>query len=89
MTLCAIMGPKSSSTRPASGAIAPSWKRKNGQRRYAFRDVIGPDEYHDHVDNNVYTNRMAQWHLQTALSMCWTGWTDDYPDKARASARAA
>ena len=37
--------------------------------RYAFRDVIGPDEYHDHVDNNAYTNRMAQWHLQTALKI--------------------
>jgi len=34
-----------------------------------FRDVIGPDEYHDHVDNNAYTNRMAQWHLQTALDV--------------------
>ena len=42
---------------------------ENGQRRYALRDVIGPDEYHDHVDNNVYTNRMAQWHLQQALSL--------------------
>lgn len=38
-------------------------------RRYVFRDVIGPDEYHDHVDNNAYTNRMAQWHLQTALDV--------------------
>jgi len=36
--------------------------------RYAFRDVIGPDEYHDHVDNNVFTNRMAKWHLETALA---------------------
>ncbi len=54
----------------------------NGQRQYAFRDVIGPDEYHDHVDNNVYTNRMAQWHLQTAFDVL--GWLDrDYPDKAR------
>ena len=41
----------------------------NGQHRYAYRDVIGPDEYHDHVDNNVFTNRMAQWHLQTALDL--------------------
>jgi kojibiose phosphorylase len=38
-----------------------------GGHRYALRDVIGPDEYHDHVDNNVYTNRMVQWHLQTAF----------------------
>ena len=39
------------------------------QSRYEYNDVIGPDEYHDHVDNNAYTNRMAQWNLQTALEM--------------------
>jgi kojibiose phosphorylase len=37
--------------------------------RYEYRDVIGPDEYHDHVDNNAYTNRLAQWNLQTALDV--------------------
>ena len=37
--------------------------------RYEYNDVIGPDEYHEHVDNNTYTNRMAQWNLQTALEM--------------------
>jgi beta-phosphoglucomutase len=41
---------------------------ENG-RRYAIRDVIGPDEYHDHVDNNVFTNRMIQWHLDTAVEL--------------------
>ncbi len=35
--------------------------------QYSFRNVIGPDEYHDHVDNNSYTNYVARWHLQTAL----------------------
>lgn len=38
-------------------------------KRYEFNDVIGPDEYHDHVDNNFYTNRMAKWNLQTALDV--------------------
>jgi kojibiose phosphorylase len=28
--------------------------------------VIGPDEFHEHVDNNAFTNRMAQWHLVQA-----------------------
>ncbi len=37
--------------------------------RYEYNDVIGPDEYHDHVDNNAYTNRFAQWNLQTALEV--------------------
>jgi kojibiose phosphorylase len=26
--------------------------------------VIGPDEFHEHVDNNTFTNRMAKWHLE-------------------------
>lgn len=38
-------------------------------QRYEYNDVIGPDEYHDHVDNNFYTNRMAKWNLQTALDV--------------------
>lgn len=37
--------------------------------RYEYTDVIGPDEYHDHVDNNAYTNYLARWHLQTALKI--------------------
>jgi kojibiose phosphorylase len=53
-----------------------------GERQYSFRDVIGPDEYHEHVDNNVYTNRMAQWHLQTAFEVLdWL--REQHPDKAR------
>jgi kojibiose phosphorylase len=43
--------------------------------RYALRDVVGPDEYHEHVDNNIYTNVMAQWHLETALAAL--GWLQD------------
>jgi trehalose/maltose hydrolase-like predicted phosphorylase len=38
-------------------------------RRYDISDIIGPDEYHDHVNNNVYTNAMARWNLQTALQV--------------------
>jgi trehalose/maltose hydrolase-like predicted phosphorylase len=38
-------------------------------KRYEYNDVIGPDEYHEHVDNNAYTNRLAQWNLQTALEV--------------------
>jgi kojibiose phosphorylase len=50
--------------------------------RYEINDVVGPDEYHEHVDNNAYTNRMAQWNLQTALdALEWL--------KAHAPAKAA
>ncbi|MFW6096465.1 MAG: beta-phosphoglucomutase [Chloroflexota bacterium] len=53
----------------------------DGSRRFSFRDVIGPDEYHEHVDNNVYTNHMAQWHLTVAQEIL--RWLEDtYPEKA-------
>ena len=44
-------------------------EEENGRYHYAFRNVIGPDEYHDHVDNNSFTNYIARWHLQTALEL--------------------
>ncbi len=31
--------------------------------RYHIRGVIGPDEYHEGVDDNAYTNVMARWNL--------------------------
>ncbi|MDQ4076049.1 MAG: beta-phosphoglucomutase [Chloroflexota bacterium] len=52
-------------------------------RRYELTDVIGPDEYHDHVDNNVFTNAMVRWHLQTALRLL--DWLDEnVPEQAEA-----
>jgi len=35
--------------------------------RYHIRHVIGPDEYHEDVDDSAYTNLMAQWNLERAL----------------------
>lgn len=37
------------------------------RRAYVIRDVIGPDEYKEHVDNNAYTNYMAQYNMRLAL----------------------
>ena len=37
--------------------------------RYHIRRVIGPDEYHDGIDDNAYTNGMAQWNLNRALEV--------------------
>ncbi len=57
------------------------WDAASG--KYHIRDVIGPDEYHDHVDNNAFTNRMAQWNLQTALEVL--AWLKVHaPDRAAA-----
>jgi trehalose/maltose hydrolase-like predicted phosphorylase len=32
--------------------------------KYHIAQVIGPDEYHEAVDDNAYTNVMAQWNLE-------------------------
>ena len=34
--------------------------------RSHIRGVIGPDEYHERVDDNAYTNVMARWNLKRA-----------------------
>jgi trehalose/maltose hydrolase-like predicted phosphorylase len=33
-----------------------------------IRHVIGPDEYHDDVDDNAFTNVMARWNIDRALA---------------------
>ncbi|MFB2552234.1 glycoside hydrolase family 65 protein [Ensifer soli] len=40
---------------------------KGAEDAYVLTRVIGPDEFHEHVDNNAFTNRMAQWHLMQAV----------------------
>lgn len=50
--------------------------------RFEIREVIGADEYHEHVDNNAFTNRMAQWHLEKAIYIY--DWLDEcYPDRLK------
>ena len=34
-----------------------------------LRGVIGPDEYHEDVDDNAYTNVMVRWHLRRAAEL--------------------
>jgi kojibiose phosphorylase len=33
---------------------------------FGLTSVVGPDEFHEHVDNNAYTNYLVRWHLQQA-----------------------
>ena len=44
--------------------------RRSTSDRWEILDVIGPDEYHERVNNNAYTNRMARetfrWAVQAA-----------------------
>jgi kojibiose phosphorylase len=37
--------------------------------RFEISNVIGPDEYHEQVNNNAFTNGMVRWHLKTALEV--------------------
>jgi len=37
--------------------------------RYEISRVIGPDEFHEHVDNNVYTNYLAKWSINKSLEL--------------------
>ncbi|TAH49768.1 MAG: glycoside hydrolase family 65 protein [Chloroflexota bacterium] len=61
-------------------AARAEWNNANA--RYEYNDVIGPDEYHEHVNNNYYTNRLAQWNLQTAFDTL--NWLNEHaPKKAR------
>ncbi|MBI4926854.1 MAG: glycoside hydrolase family 65 protein [Anaerolineae bacterium] len=57
------------------------WNKQAG--RYEFRDVIGPDEYHEHVDNNAFTNAFARWTLQSAIRLL------DWVEKKDSAAYAA
>lgn len=42
--------------------------RREADGFYHIRGVIGPDEYHETVDDNAYTNRMARWNLECGLA---------------------
>ncbi len=49
--------------------------------QYEINDVIGPDEFHIHIDNNSYTNYLARWNLLKAVElMDWikTNYQDTY-----------
>ncbi|HEY9852841.1 MAG TPA: beta-phosphoglucomutase [Leptolyngbyaceae cyanobacterium] len=54
------------------------WNTK--QERYEIHDVIGADEYHDRVNNNTFTNRMGQWHLEKAIAV-YDWLLNTYPDR--------
>ncbi len=43
------------------------WNAK--RERYEICGVIGADEYHEQVNNNAYTNRLVQWHLEKAIAV--------------------
>lgn len=43
---------------------------------FEIHDVVGPDEYHERVNNNVYTNRMAKHCFEKAVE--YTGYVKEH-----------
>jgi kojibiose phosphorylase len=47
------------------------WASRAEKRRdrYEVRKIVGPDEFHEHVDNNAFTNYLAMWNLNYAIEL--------------------
>lgn len=63
--------------------------RRDGSGRAHLYGVIGPDEYHEPVDDNAYTNVLARWNLRRAAAcadveaperVAWLRLADDLVD---------
>lgn len=42
------------------------WNEKASE--YHINNVIGPDEYKEHINNNAFTNYTAQWNIKIAMA---------------------
>jgi len=62
-----------------------SWNGKAGW--YDIKGVIGPDEYHYPVDNNVFTNFVARWNLETAADAIEEMAANDHPSFVKMARR--
>lgn len=43
--------------------------KKEEDGLYHIKDVVGPDEYHERIDDNAYTNLMASYNFDVALKL--------------------
>lgn len=50
--------------------------------RYEIRQVTGPDEWHEPVNNNLYTNYLARWNLRYVMSLL-DSMEKDHPQEYR------
>jgi HAD superfamily hydrolase (TIGR01509 family) len=54
--------------------------RESDDKRH-IRHIIGPDEYHEDVDDNAFTNLMARWNIARGLEtldLLATRWTERF-----------
>ncbi len=50
------------------------------RKRYEIHSITGPDEFHEDIKNNAFTNTMARWNLEAAAS--WHQWIKQaYPKR--------
>jgi trehalose/maltose hydrolase-like predicted phosphorylase len=57
-----------------------------GDGFWHIRHVIGPDEYHEDIDDNAFTNHMARWNLERGLevvALVREHWPEQWSDLAR------
>lgn len=59
--------------------------RTDHEGRAHIYGVIGPDEYHEPVDDNAYTNVLARWNLRRAAAAAarYGSWNVDECERAR------
>ncbi|WP_219836961.1 glycoside hydrolase family 65 protein [Paenibacillus sp. R14(2021)] len=54
--------------------IASFWASRvvwdESRQAYVILNIIGPDEYKEHIDNNAFSNYMAQWAIQATIELC-------------------
>lgn len=46
-----------------------AFKWSESKKGYVVNSVMGPDEYHYHVDNSFFTNYMLRWCIRLSLSL--------------------
>jgi trehalose/maltose hydrolase-like predicted phosphorylase len=52
-----------------TGRFWASRAQPEADGRCHIRGVIGPDEYHENIDDNAFTNVMARWNIRRALDV--------------------
>ena len=52
-----------------TGRFWSSRAQPEGDGYCHIRGVIGPDEYHENIDDSAYTNVMARWNIRRALEV--------------------
>ena len=60
---------------------------RDREGRYHVRVVVGPDEYHEGVDDNAYTNVLARWNIKRALEAL--AWLESFDEDLRRGAEEA